>query len=384
MKKLALLIIIALSCNAYSQKVRDSILSKKMEKTRYLTVSLPKSYNKDSKKTYPLLFLLDGDYLFDPFQGAISYGNYWDDLPEVIIVGLDQNKENERFDDCTLDESTGLPDGKGADFYEFIAGEVMPYIQTKYRISNFKMVAGHDITAGYMNVFLYKDTPLFNAYISLSPELSFEMESRVADRLTFFKQNMFYYQSSSDGDIKKMKEKITLLDENIKALNSTTLNYKYDDFKGATHYSLVLFSIPSALYQFFGSYQPISTSEFQEKIVKLESGYVDYLKNKYEVLDKALGIKMNIRINDFRAIEAAILKNKAYGEFEQLAQLSHKMYPKSMLGDYHMAMYYENIGDIKNAAKYYQSAFQLLPIGELTKDMMLDKANELKSQIKKK
>jgi predicted alpha/beta superfamily hydrolase len=384
MKKLILLIILAISCNGYSQKIKDSILSKKMDKYRSLSVSLPPSYNKDSKKTYPLLFLLDGDYLFDPFQGAISYGNYWDDLPEMIIVGLDQNKENERYDDCTLDPATGLPEGKGESFYEFIAGELMPFLQTKYRISNFKMVAGHDVTAGYMNVFLYKDIPLFNAYISLSPELSFEMETRVADRLSVFKQNMFYYQSSSDGDIKKMKEKITLLDENIKALNSTTLNYKYDDFKGASHYSLVVFSIPSALYQFFGSYQPISTSEFQEKIVKMESGYVEYLKNKYETLDKALGIKMNIRINDFRAIEAAIIKNKAYGEFEQLAQLSHKMYPKSMLGDYHMAMYYENTGDVKNAVKYYQNAFQQQPIGELTKDMMLAKADELRSQIKKK
>jgi uncharacterized protein len=246
------------------------------------------------------------------------------------------------------------------------------------------MIAGHDVTAGFMNLFLYKDVPLFNAYISLSPELPLEMETRVADRLGTFKQNMFYYQSSGEGDIKKMKEKITLLDENIKALNSTTLNYKYDDFKGASHYSLVLYSIPSALYQFFASYQPISKSEFQEKIVTLPSGYVDYLKNKYDVLDKALGIKMNIRLNDFKAIEAAILKNKAYSEFELLAQLSHKMYPKSMLGDYHMAMFYENTGDIKNAVKYYQNGFQLQPIGELTKDMMLAKADELRSQIKKK
>ena len=180
-----------------------------------------------------------------------------------------------------------------------------------------------------------------------------------------------------------MKEKISALDENINALKSTTLNYKYDDFKDASHYSLVLFSIPSALYQFFASYQPISKSEFQEKIVTLPSGYVDYLKNKYEILDKALGIKMNIRLNDFKAIEAAILKNKAYGEFEKLAQISNKMYPKTMLGDYHMALFYENTGDIKNAIKYYKSAFQLQAIGDLSKDMMLEKADELRGQIKK-
>lgn len=373
-----------LSFSGFGQKLKDSILSKKLDAYRHLTISLPPSYDRETKKVYPLLFLLDGDYLFDPFQGAISYGNYWDDLPEVIIVGLAQNRDNERDSDCTFDDSTGLPEGKGESFFEFIGGELLPFLQNKYRISPFKMIAGHDVTAGYMNLFLYKDNPLFNAYISLSPELATEMEVRVAERLGTFKQNMFYYQSSADGDIKKMRAKIATLDENIKAANNTSLNYKFDDFKGASHYSLVLYSIPSALYQFFAAYQPISTSEFQEKIVKLESGYVDYLKNKYEILEKALGIKMNIRLNDFKAIEAAILKNKAYNEFELLAQLSKKMYPKSMLGDYHMAMFYENTGDIKNAVRYYQNGFQMQEIGDLTKDMMLGKADELRVQIKKK
>jgi predicted alpha/beta superfamily hydrolase len=384
MKKIILFLLMTLSFSGFGQKLKDSILSKKLDAYRHLTISLPPSYDRETKKVYPLLFLLDGDYLFDPFQGAISYGNYWDDLPEVIIVGLAQNRDNERDSDCTFDDSTGLPEGKGESFFEFIGGELMPFLQNKYRISPFKIIAGHDVTAGYMNLFLYKDNPLFNAYISLSPELATEMEVRVAERLGTFKQNMFYYQSSADGDIKKMRAKIATLDENIKAANNTSLNYKYDDFKGASHYSLVLYSIPSALYQFFAAYQPISTSEFQEKIVKLESGYVDYLKNKYEILEKALGIKMPIRLNDFKAIEAAILKNKAYNEFELLAQLSKKMYPKSMLGDYHMAMFYENTGDIKNAVRHYQNGFQMQEIGDLTKDMMLGKADELRVQIKKK
>ena len=373
--------VVVLSYSGYSQKVKDSVMFKKQKVYRELTISLPPSYSKETKKSYPLLFLLDGDYLFDPFQGALSYGNYWDDLPEVIIVGIKQ--ERERDDDCAMDATTGLPDEKGEDFFEFIGGELMPYIQNKYRVSPFKIIAGHDLTASFMNFYLYKDAPLFNAYISLSPQLALDMETRIPERLATFKQNIFYYQSSSDGDIRKLKGKITSLDENMKAVVNENLNYKYDEFKGASHYSLVLYSIPNALYQFFATYQPISDTEFQEKIIKLESGYVTYLKNKYDLLEKALSIKMNIRINDFKAIEAAILKNKAYAELEQLAQLSRKMYPKSMLGDYQMAQLYENTGDIKNAVKYYQNAFQMQPIGNLTKDMMLDKATELRAQIKK-
>ena len=381
MKKILLLLVVVLSYSGYSQKVKDSFMFKKQKVYRELTISLPPSYSKETKKSYPLLFLLDGDYLFDPFQGALSYGNYWDDLPEVIIVGIKQ--ERERDDDCAIDATTGLPDEKGEEFFEFIGGELMPYIQNKYRVSPFKIIAGHDLTASFMNFYLYKDAPLFNAYISLSPQLALDMETRIPERLATFKQNIFYYQSSSDGDIRKLKGKITSLDENMKAVVNENLNYKYDEFKGASHYSLVLYSIPNALYQFFATYQPISDTEFQEKIIKLESGYVTYLKNKYDLLEKALSIKMNIRINDFKAIEAAILKNKAYAELEQLAQLSRKMYPKSMLGDYQMAQLYENTGDIKNAVKYYQNAFQMQPIGNLTKDMMLDKATELRAQIKK-
>jgi hypothetical protein len=47
--------------------------------------------------------------------------------------------------------------------------------------------------------------------------------------------------------------------------------------------------------------------------VILKEGYVDYLTNKYSIPDK-LGLRIPIRINDFKAIEAAILKNKAYEE----------------------------------------------------------------------
>lgn len=383
MKKIIFLLAISFSVSAFSQIVNDSILSKKTDAYRQLSISLPQSYKKDSKKVYPLLLLLDGDYLFDPFQGALSYGNYWDDLPETIIVGLHQNANSERYDDCTIDDKTGLPEGKGAKFFEFIGGELLPYIQTKYRIAPFKIIAGHDVTAGFINFFLYKDEPLFNAYISLSPELSADMEVNVASRLSTMKQSVFYYLSSADGDIKKMKEPISLLDQNMKSVTNPNVNYRYDEISGASHYSLVLYSIPNALYQIFATYQPISNKEFQDKIVKLPSGYADYLKTKYEVLEKALGMKMAIRYNDFKAIEAAIGKNQAFNDYEQLAQLANKSYPKAMLGEYYLAKYYEKNGDNKRASKSYQNAFMMEPIGDLTKDMMLEKAEELRGQLKK-
>lgn len=386
MKKCILFLFFICSNAVFSQnkKITDTITSQRLKEDREITIGLPPSYDKHPGQRYPILVLLDGDFLFDAFRGALSYGNYWDDLPEVIIVGISQNKNNEREADCAVDETSGLPTEKGADFFEFIGMELLPYIDKKYRTAPFRIVAGLDTTAGFLNCYLYKDNPIFDAYISMSPELPEGMEEQIPDRLAAIQKTIFYYQSSGDGDLKKMRNRILALDEAAKKINKPTLNYRFDDFKGASHYSLVLNSIPSALYQIFSVYQPISTTEFNEKIAPLPSGYVDYLENKYDVIDKSFALKLPIRLNDFKAIEAAILKNKAYDEFDKLAQLARKNYPKSMLADYELGQMYEKKGDNARAVKSYLSAFQREEIGDLTKDMMIERADELKKSLPKK
>lgn len=386
MKKLLLLLICIYSNVFYSQnkKVIDTIFSNKLNQDREITIGLPPSYEKNPNQKFPILLLLDGDFLFDPFQGALSYGYYWDDLPEVIIVGVNQNKNNEREIDCMVDETTGIPSEKGESFFEFIGMELLPYIQKNFRTAPFKMIAGLDTTAGFLNLYLYKDNPVFDAYISMSPELPTGMEENIPERLAAIQKPLFYYHSSADGDLKKMRNRILALDESAKKIKKETVNYRFDDFKGTSHYSLVLNSIPSALYQIFSVYQPISTTEFNEKIVTLTSGYVDYLEKKYAVIDKLFALKLPIRLNDFKAIEAAILKNKAYDEFEKLSQLARKNYPKSMLADYELGQMYEKKGDNAKAVKSFLIAFQREEIGDLTKEMMIERADELKKTLPKK
>ena len=379
MKKHLFLLIVSFSFSSiFAQFKLDTITSARLKEDRVISISLPYSYGKEKNKKYPLLLLLDGNYLFEPFSGALKYGNYWDDLPEVITVAIDQGKPFDRELESDVDDQNGLPIEKGAQFFDFITMELMPYLEKKYTIAPFKIIAGHDVTAGFLNLFLYKDNPLFDAYISMSPEFPKDMETRITKRLNLINKPLFYYQSTADGDLKKMQDLIKTLDTNIKTVNNPNLYYQFDDFKNASHYSLVLHSIPNALYHIFGVYQPISNTEYQEKIVKLPSDYVGFLTKKYDIIEKSYGIKMPIRINDFRAIEAAILKNNAFTEFEQLAALSKKSYPKAMLSQYHMGMFYEKTGDTKKANKAYMNAYNMEEIGSLTKDFMLEKADAMK------
>ena len=379
MRKFLLLFIFIFPIIAFSQTSKDTIFSQKLKEDREFRISLPESYATNKTKKYPILLLLDGDYLFDPFHGALTYGGYWDDIPEVIIVGISQNQKDERFTDCGVDPESGLPDSKGELFYEFIGQELMPFLEKSYRIAPFKIIAGHDVTAGDLNFFLYKDQPIFNAYISLSPQFPVAMEETIPDRFSALNQQLFYYQATAEGDIKSIKEKTIKLDAAVAELKKPNLNYHFDNFPNASHYSLVLYAIPNALYHIFGIYQPISVNEYNEKIAVLPSGYVDYLNKKYETIEKLLALKTRIRFNDFKAIEAAIIKNKAYDEFGELSNLAEKQYPKSMLANYELALMYEYTGDFQKARKYYQAAYEKEEIGNLTQDMMFDKMEKMKN-----
>lgn len=384
MKHLFIIVFAFLTFSSYSQTKIIHFDSGKLNEKRELYISLPASYEKNPTKKYPLIVLMDGDYLLNPFLSTLNYGSYWDDLPEVIIVGISQGKNNQRAQDCGLDVVTGMPDGKSVDFFDFISLELIPAIQHDYRTTNFKIIAGHDLTATFSNFFLYKDNPLFNAYICLSPELPVNMENELPEIIASSNKPLFYYLSTAGGDDKKMQERIKIFDSKMQANKSPNLNYKFENFDDASHFSLVLHSIPTALYQIFSVAQPISVHEYNTKIVTLKEGYVDYLKNKYDIIENSFGIKNPIRITDFKAIEAAILENKDYNELDALAILADKSYPKSMLGDYELATMFENKGDNQRAVRYYMSGFNKEEIADLTKDMMFAKAEELKKTFAKK
>ena len=55
-----------------------------------------------------------------------------------------------------------------------------------------------------------------------------------------------------------------------------------------------------------------------------------------------------------------------------------------MLGDYQLGLMFEKMGDTKRAARYYMSASQMTEIGDLTKNMMLEKYEAMISQNPKK
>jgi len=135
----------------YAQKTYSfNFHSDILNENRTIRIHLPKSYTEKDSTKYPLLLSFDGEYLFYSIMGTSENLSFREIIPETIIVGIDQNKEEkdgypQRWYDCDYDYSTGKLKDKGLKFMAFIQNELIPYINNNYKTGTFYSIAGHSL-----------------------------------------------------------------------------------------------------------------------------------------------------------------------------------------------------------------------------------------------
>ncbi|WP_396602791.1 alpha/beta hydrolase [Algibacter sp. R77976] len=379
-KTLVFFLFLFLIFNLTAAQVKyETIQSSKLGEERQIKIQLPRGYSTNEDKTYPVFIVLDGDYMFEAVAGNVDYYSYWEDMPQSIVVGV--NQIDKRFDDCMYSEQNSLPIETGAAFFEFIGMELMPFIEKTYRAGNFRVAVGHGETANFINYYLLKPQPLFQAYISISPELAPNMIDYLPEAMGKIQSKIFYYLANTNNDAKSIKQMTGALNTDVSAIENENLEYSFDSFEGPSHYSVPTHAIPSAIEGIFQVFQPISKKEYKDVILELEISPVLYLQEKYQAISDLFGIDKKILLNDFKAISAAIEKNELYEYYEELGKMARKTFPETLLGTYYIARFYEETGEPKKAMRTYQSAYTLEEIAGLTKDLMLEKADLIKEDF---
>lgn len=377
-KHISLLVLFLITLNVSSQVIYEPFQSAKLGETRDIKIQLPRNYNPEEKVEYPLIIVLDGDYLFEPVTGNVDYQSYWGEMPKCIVVGVNQSSTREK--DFHYDDEQFFPSQEGADFFEFLGMELVPYIESKYRASRFRIIMGHDLSANFLNYYLFKDKPMYRAYVSFSPDLAPEMKSRLQQRLTTLDTDTFYYMATGENDISTLHKKILEADALLKTVDNPKLFYRFDDFTDADHYSMVGLGIPKALNQIFDLYKPINMKEYNEKVLTFEGSPYEYLVKKYKDIQFFYGFEKKVVENDLKAIAAASNKKDDMESLKELSKLAKKEYSESMISSYYLGMYYEKDNNLKKALQYYNSGLLLEPSEFIDKEILLEKIYAIKDR----
>ena len=364
----------------YVYRVNDTILSKYLNEKRAIEIQLPRSYEIEVDKNYPLMIVLDGDYMFNIVSGSVDYLSYWGDIPENLVVGI--NQKDTRFQDSSVfDNITYTPISSTASFYDFIVNELIPYFSKNYRVSNFKVIVGQERTANFANFFLLKNDPQIRGVISISPKISENMNRYLNENLSKSNSKIVYTLSSSKRDFESIFKNVSELTASLDSIENKNLRFESLIFDKENHYILPSVSVPKSIRSTYSIYSDIDKIEYDSIISKLETSPIDYLKNKYQLIKEFYDLDKTISMNDFMAIEEFIEENEFFNLYDELSELAKQEYPGTILPSYYKGRFIEETGDPKKAMYIYRSAYNMKEVKGLTKEYLLELAERIKEDF---
>ncbi len=266
-----------------------SITSQQNNVAYKLFVSLPEGYNTKGHhsylESYPVVYLLDPDVEFGMAENiARTMVNYATIRP-FIIVGIgyqnqdlttmnskefwDKWTKNRARDYIPIQVKQGKEDFEGGDhqyqglsqitggsskFKDFIAKELIPYINQTYRTSNERALAGHS-QAGLFTTWMMLEHPdIFEKYIILSPSLWVEKGKMLKQSSKLQNSNniiAYFAAGSMESDARgSMVNDLKTFDDSLP--KDKGFKSKLEIIEDENHVSMVPIALTKGLKYLFG------------------------------------------------------------------------------------------------------------------------------------
>jgi predicted alpha/beta superfamily hydrolase len=247
-----------------------TIHSKVLNQERQIYIQVPKQNSADPAKTFPVLYLLDGENHFHILSAYIDYLSHYEIIPQILVVGIISKDRRKDLTPTksTIDydgniDSTYNTSGGNKYFLQFMREELMPYIETNYKAGSYKIFAGHSF-GGITTINCMLTHPdMFNAYIAISPSLWWDSkyvlklaENKLTKSLNLNKQ--FFYSVGNEGIDEPNSFHTDILRFDSLIVNKTPkgLLYKYKCYPEESHMSEPIVAYYDALRFIYQNWTP--------------------------------------------------------------------------------------------------------------------------------
>ena len=369
----------------YKLGVIDSVFSKNFNESRKIFVQFPDSYKENSDIKYPVVYILDGEVLLPTVYNVQSFysGGY---TPEMILIGISNSKNRTRdLTPTKIKTKYGMPfneeNGQATNFYKFIEEELIPYVENKYPVTNYRTLIGHSYGGLFTIYTLINHPQLFENYLAIDPSLDWDDQALLKQAKEILAENSFKGKSlymSLSGQLHMQNPDITINNvmkdttdftlfarSNISFSNIVNKNKKNDlyfnweFYPKDIHGTIALPSIKSGLIAAFEWFQMEKTDKFnspdtpKEELYSIVKYRANKLKNHFRY-DVPPYPEELINMSGYMSMDMGQLE-KAKMFFE----LGIEYYPKSPNVYDSMADYYISQKDNNKALKYITKAYEI-------------------------
>jgi predicted alpha/beta superfamily hydrolase len=227
----------------YSQNVKDSF---------EIYISQPADYSSD--KRYDIVYYCDANLKSGKeLRKQISSASYIKSNSIYVGVGHIGDYHQLRRRDFILPfitKTDTIPKsaeyGHIKDFYLFLTTELIPSIQTSYKISGQNSIIGHSLGGLFVVYCLFQNEKYFTNYIALSPALWIDGYSvynfnKIGSTLN--QESYLYLSAGSQETINRILPGANAMDSFLKEKSYGNLEVEYKVHSGKTHNSQVPLSL---------------------------------------------------------------------------------------------------------------------------------------------
>jgi predicted alpha/beta superfamily hydrolase len=246
----------------YSFKFHSDILNE----DRIVMVSLPDDYS-SSMKTYPVLYMPDGQWHFIHTTQAVGNLSGQGFIPKMIIIAV-QTLDNRSRDLAASMEPDGKLGGGANIFLRFMKKELIPFIEKNYRTYPYRILSGSSF-GGIFTTHAFLDNPeYFNAYLAYSPTMWWEdgyyiknIEKLLSERSDL--KTYFYLDVANEG----MGMGVNALAKVFADKAPKSFKWKFEEYPDEIHETTAYKATFNGMKFIFSDWKP-------EKINFTVSGYI--------------------------------------------------------------------------------------------------------------
>ncbi len=265
-----------LEVNKCILKEDHTIKSKIMDKDYQLYMSFPSSYTSKDTINYPVLYVLDGKYMFSIIDGTRVNLDFENKIEDVIIVGIGSGKDIGSWQTNRTYEFTPSEDksvkkfesGGAKQFLECIKTEIIPFVDKHYKTNGDNGILGHSL-GGLFTTYTFLNAPnSFSRYGISSPSLMWKNNELLNETETILTQtktrdipSIKVFISAGGNEEEAMTSGMTKLSDLLEK-NGNNIQVTTNVFEDESHLSVVSAMISRALSVLYGKNHKNINSDF--------------------------------------------------------------------------------------------------------------------------
>ncbi|AWM12883.1 esterase [Flavobacterium sediminis] len=365
----------------------DSLYSHTLKEFREIYIELPENYDPKNNKKYPVAYILDGEKLLPTVSVVQSFysGGY---TPEMVLIGISNSKNRTRdLTPTKIDTKYGMPftekNGEADKFYKFIEDELVPFVEKKYSVTNYRTLIGHSYGGLFTIYTLINHPQLFANYLAIDPSLDWDNQKLLNHAKDIFPNNSLKGKSlymTLNGQLHMMNSKVTIdnvmqdttdftlfsrsnieFSNLVNQNNKNELAYEWKFYPGDIHGTISFPSIMDGLISLFKWYQMEDTDKInsfdtpKEELFKIIKNRENRLKYHFGYSEPPYPEEL-LNMSGYMNMDMG-QPEKAKMYFE----LAIKYYPESANTYDSMSEFYERMNDFDNALTFTIKAYEKKP-----------------------